>query len=85
MAWLFFRRIHILPGVTLNFSRSGVSVSLGFRAAHITFGPRSTTETVGLPGTGVYYTRRRKNAQKSVRTGLERFVQRQPQLALLRS
>jgi len=53
----FRRRIKILPGVTLNLSKSGVSTSVGRRGAKVTLGgshgPRAT---VGIPGTGLSYT-----------------------------
>lgn len=56
MAFRFFRRIKIAPGITLNLSKSGPSVSLGPRGAKLTFGRRGTRTTLGLPGTGAYYT-----------------------------
>jgi hypothetical protein len=56
MGWRFYRRIKILPGITLNFSKSGPSISIGRRGAHFTFGSRETRETLGIPGTGVSYT-----------------------------
>lgn len=52
----FFRRVQIAPGIRLNLSRSGPSLSLGVRGAHLTMGRRGLTRTVGLPGTGVFYT-----------------------------
>jgi hypothetical protein len=54
----FNRRVRIAPGVRLNFSKSGVSTSLGGRGLWYTLsrnGRRRTT--VGLPGTGLYMTR----------------------------
>ena len=57
MAYLrFFRRVHIAPGLSLNLSKSGPSLSLGARGAHITFGPTGVRKTVGLPGSGVFFT-----------------------------
>lgn len=55
MGWRFFRRVRILPGVTLNFSKSGVSVSAGPKGMKFTMGPRGRRFTVGLPGTGISY------------------------------
>jgi hypothetical protein len=52
----FNRRVGIIPGVRLNFSKSGASVSLGGRGVHITIGRKGVRETVGLPGTGLYWT-----------------------------
>jgi len=57
MSWRFFRRLTLIPGVTLNFSKSGASLSVGPRGAKITVGgARGTRATVGLPGTGIHYT-----------------------------
>ena len=54
----FFRRVKLMPGLSLNFSKSGPSVSMGARGAHVTVGPRGVRRTVGLPGTGLFYTSR---------------------------
>ncbi len=56
MGFRFFRRMKIAPGVTLNFSKSGLSTSLGPRGARVTLGRRGVRKTVGLPGTGLHYT-----------------------------
>ena len=54
----FWRRISLLPGVQLNLSKSGPSVSLGRRGAKITVGRGGTRTTFGLPGSGLSVTRR---------------------------
>ena len=54
----FYRRINLFPGLSLNLSKSGPSVTVGMRGAHLTLGRRGITRTVGIPGTGVYYTSR---------------------------
>lgn len=59
MGFRFYRRIHLAPGIGINLSRSGPSLTVGVRGAHVTVGARGVTKTVGLPGTGVYYTSRR--------------------------
>jgi len=56
MALRFWRRIKIAPGVTLNLSKSGGSLSFGSRGAKFTIGGRGKRATVGLPGTGLFYT-----------------------------
>lgn len=58
MGFRFYRRVHVLPGLSVNLSRSGPSLSVGVRGAHLTFGRRGMTRTVGIPGTGIYYTSR---------------------------
>jgi Protein of unknown function (DUF4236) len=54
----FYRRVNIFPGLTVNLSKSGPSLTVGMRGAHVTLGNRSVTRTVGLPGTAIYYTSR---------------------------
>jgi hypothetical protein len=56
--WRLFRRKSVLPGVRVNLSKSGPSFSFGVRGAHVTVGRRGVTRTVGIPGTGVFYTSR---------------------------
>ena len=52
----FWRRVKIAPGLTLNLSKSGGSLSVGPRGAKYTIGPRGRRATVGIPGTGLFYT-----------------------------
>jgi hypothetical protein len=54
----FYRRLHIFPGLSLNLCKSGPSVTVGMRGAHLTLGRSGVTRTVGIPGTGLYYTSR---------------------------
>jgi uncharacterized protein DUF4236/putative peptidoglycan binding protein len=56
MGFRFRRSLKILPGVRINLSGSGPSVSLGTRGLHYTIGPRGTRVTAGLPGTGLSWT-----------------------------
>jgi len=56
MGFRFWRKIRIAPGVTLNLSKSGGSLSLGVRGAHFTVGPHGKRVTAGIPGTGLFYT-----------------------------
>ena len=51
----FSKRIKILPGVSINLSKSGVSASVGPRGAKVTIGKRGVRASVGLPGTGMSY------------------------------
>jgi Protein of unknown function (DUF4236) len=52
-----WRRVRVAPGVTINLSKSGPSVSVGPRGSKVTFGRRGVRQTVGIPGTGMYATR----------------------------
>ncbi|MBI3245100.1 MAG: DUF4236 domain-containing protein [Deltaproteobacteria bacterium] len=56
MGFRFFKRLNILPGVQLNLSKSGGSVSVGPRGAKMTLGTSGGRMTFGLPGTGLFYT-----------------------------
>lgn len=57
MGWRFHRSVKILPGVRLNFNKSSTSISLGGRGFHKTISSSGrVTNTVGIPGTGLYYT-----------------------------
>src|SRR4051794_36166717 len=56
MGFRFRRTLQIVPGIRLNLSQSGTSVSLGGRGLHYTIGPKGTRTTVGLPGTGLSWT-----------------------------
>ncbi|HUX67850.1 MAG TPA: DUF4236 domain-containing protein [Terriglobales bacterium] len=59
MAYLrYFRRVQIAPGVRLNLTGRGASVSVGVRGAHVTLGRSGVRRTVGLPGSGLFYTSR---------------------------
>jgi len=56
MGFRFRRSVKILPGIRLNFSRRGISTSIGVRGAHVTLGKNGVRTTVGLPGSGLSYT-----------------------------
>jgi tetratricopeptide (TPR) repeat protein len=56
MSFRFWRRVRLAPGVTLNLSKSTASLSFGPRGAKYTVSPRGNRATVGLPGTGLFYT-----------------------------
>jgi len=55
MGFRFFRRIRIVPGLSLNLSKSGISASVGPRGGKLTVGPRGVTRSLGLPGTGLFW------------------------------
>jgi len=52
----FWRRFKILPFVWLNISKSGISLSFGVTGAKFTIGPKGHRKTLGLSGTGLFYT-----------------------------
>lgn len=53
MAFRFRKSVKIGPGIRLNFSKSGVSTSIGRRGATVNLSKRGTRVTAGLPGTGI--------------------------------
>jgi hypothetical protein len=56
MGFRFQRRVKLLPGITLNISKSGLSTSFGVRGARVTVGHGKTRTTLGIPGTGISHT-----------------------------
>lgn len=58
MGLRFRRSMTLIPGVRLNFGKTGMSVSTGVRGFRQTYNLNTgkKTTTVGLPGTGIYYT-----------------------------
>jgi hypothetical protein len=56
MGLRFFRRVRLFPGLRVNLSRSGASVSIGGRGGWLTFGPAGIRTTVGGLGSGIYWT-----------------------------
>ena len=54
MAWNYRKRVKIAPGVHLNFSKNGVSTSIGPKGARVTFGKNGTYMSTSIPGTGLY-------------------------------
>lgn len=55
MGFRFFRSLRILPGVRVNFSKTGVSLSLGKPGASLTVGKEGATGSVGVPGSGLSF------------------------------
>ncbi len=56
MAFRFFRRFRIAPGVTVNLTKRGGSLSFGPRGAKLTAGTSGVRRTLSVPGTGLWYT-----------------------------
>jgi hypothetical protein len=52
MGFRFRRSLRLAPGIRINLSKSGSSLSLGRRGATLHFSKRGTRTTVGLPGAG---------------------------------
>lgn len=54
MGWNFRKRVKIAPGVYLNFSKGGVSTSIGPKGVKVTFGKNGASLYTSIPGTGIY-------------------------------
>jgi len=69
MGWhlRIWRRTKIAPGVSLNWSKSGPSVSVGPRGAKVTVGRRGVRQSIGIPGSGLFATN--QQSWDSVRRG----------------
>jgi hypothetical protein len=52
----FRRSFKIFPGVKVNVSKGGVSVSVGKPGATLNFSKHGVRQTIGLPGSGVSHT-----------------------------
>lgn len=53
MTWRFRKSVKLFPGVRLNFSRRGISTTIGPRGASINLGGGGAYLNVGIPGTGL--------------------------------
>ncbi|HEY9260851.1 DUF4236 domain-containing protein [Chitinophaga sp.] len=53
MSWSYRKRIKIIPGVHLNFSKSGISTSIGIKGASLTFSNKGTYLNTSIPGLGI--------------------------------
>lgn len=53
MSFRFRKSVRLFPGVRLNLSTSGMSVSVGGPGATVNFSSRGTALTLGIPGTGL--------------------------------
>lgn len=54
MGWRFQRHVNTSLG-RINISKSGISLSEGFKGFHVTIG-KTPRLTIGLPGSGLSYT-----------------------------
>lgn len=57
MGLRFSKSIKLGKGVNLNFSKSGIGMSVGTKGMRVGTGPRGTKATLGIPGTGISYTK----------------------------
>lgn len=83
MKGLYFRKeFQLLPGVRLNISKKGFSLSLGPDNAHVTTGPSGTYLYLDLPGSGLYY-RKKLDAKANGRNGEKKPEEAPPDVGFL--
>ena len=47
------KSFNLFPGVKVNMSKGGMSISVGRKGFHLNFSRRGVRQTVGLPGSGI--------------------------------
>ncbi len=52
----FRRTFTLFPGVKVNVSKGGISITVGRKGFHLNFSKRGVKETIGLPGSGISQT-----------------------------
>jgi hypothetical protein len=72
MVLRFRRSVKIAPGVRLNMSKSGPSLSVGGRGVTANFSKRGTRTTLGIPGTGLSYSSNSLSANRTSQRSLDR-------------
>lgn len=72
MALRFRKSIKLAPGIRMNFSKSGVSWTLGPKGASIGIGGRGAYLNSGIPGTGLYSRQKISTTQSGSHQGLSR-------------
>lgn len=55
MGFRIRKNLTLLPGLRVNLSKSGASLSVGKRGATINIGRKGARSTIGVPGSGVSY------------------------------
>ncbi|MCR4590289.1 MAG: DUF4236 domain-containing protein [Lachnospiraceae bacterium] len=71
MGLRYRKSITIFPGVKLNISKSGLSLSVGKKGAHVSAGTSGRKSvSVGVPGTGLSYTKTISGGSKKKSLGI---------------
>lgn len=65
MGFRFQKRIRLLPGLRLNLSKSGASVTVGTPGLSVNLGKDGATGNVGILGTGLSYRENLGNSSKT--------------------
>jgi Protein of unknown function (DUF4236) len=73
MAFLFRKRIKILPGIWFNLSKRGISTSIGGKGLTLNIKDDKVRTTASIPGTGLSY-RTTSTSTPSTRAGIPAWV-----------
>ena len=69
MGWRFRKSFKVAPGIRLNLNRKSSSVTFGGKGFHYTVNSKGKrTKTVGIPGSGLYYTESSGDGRKNKST-----------------
>ena len=73
MGWRFRKRIKICKGLSLNINKDSVGLSVGTRGARYSINSKGRkTASVGIPGTGLYYTESSGTKKGNVNTNIKK-------------
>jgi len=61
VSFRFRRSFSLLPCVRLNLGAAGASVSVGAKGAKVTFGHKGVRATAGIPGSGMFFSKKLVN------------------------
>lgn len=64
MGFRFRKRFKLAPGIRVNLSKSGASLSLGKPGSTLNLGKRGERVTTGIPGTGLSYSKQFKTGRR---------------------
>lgn len=80
MGFRFQKRITLFPGLRLNLSKSGVSMSAGPRGASVTVGKNGVYGNVGIPGSGLSWRERLDKPSGRTRSRDDGYREQAPSL-----
>ena len=66
MGFRFHKAFSLIPGIKLNMSKSGPSISVGGKGFTYNVGAKGTRTTASIPGSGMSYTTRKSMGGGSV-------------------
>lgn len=74
------KRLRMAKGVHLNISKKGIGISAGVPGFRVSMGPRGVRRTVGIPGTGLSYSRYENKSRSRCKSTMSGDLQIQQML-----